>query len=342
MDTRHFHKQLFDAGCRLLPSGGAVVAVSGGADSMALLHGLHAVNTMRDCGWRLHVAHLDHRLRADAPQAAEFVRQAAADLGLSCSVGERNVRDLSQSTDTSIEEAARNARYEFLEGVAMQQRLQAVALAHHADDQAETVLHRILRGTGLTGLAGIPQRRPIREDSDIEVVRPLLTVRRDDLRAYLARRKLTWLEDATNEDVSVATRNRIRHDLLPTIAAHVNPEIVPALVRLAEQADRSSQAMRQLATDALDRISLDSPADEVCLGASALASLPRALQTEVVVVSLSRLGVARKRIGFERIETVADLAQIAGHPRRIELAGGLWVERRGDRLRFARDPARRS
>ncbi len=339
MDTRHFHKHLFGTGRRLIHAGGAVVAVSGGADSMALLHGLHAVNTMRDCGWRLHVAHLDHGLRGDSPQAAEFVQQIASDLGLPCSARERNVHDLSQSAGTSIEEAARNARYAFLEDVARQQRLQTVAVAHHADDQAETVLHRILRGTGLTGLAGIPERRPIREDGDIEIVRPLLTLRRSDLLAYLHRKRLSWLEDATNQDIHAATRNRIRHDLLPMIATHVNPEIVPALARLAEHADRSSRALRQLARGAFSGIVLDSPTGEVLLGASALASLPRALQAEVVVLSLALLGVARQSIGFERIEAVADLADGEGHPRRIELAGGVSVHRRGDRLRFAADAA---
>lgn len=337
MDTRHFHKLLFDVGCRLLSSDGAIVAVSGGADSMALLHGLHAVNTMRGCRWRLHVAHLDHGLRADSRQAAEFVARVAADLELPCTTRETNVGDLSHATGTSTEEAGRNARYTFLEEVATQEGRPTVALAHHAEDQAETVLHRILRGTGLTGLAGIPQRRPIREGSDVEVVRPLLAVRRDDLRAYLARRKLTWMDDATNDDVNAATRNRIRHDLLPMIAEHVNPEIVPALVRLAEQAERSSRAIRHLATDALDRIALESPADELRLTASALAVLPRGLQTEVIVVVLARLGVARKRVGFERIEAVADLADGDNQPGRIELAGDVWVERHGDRLRFARN-----
>jgi tRNA(Ile)-lysidine synthase len=191
----------------------------------------------------------------------------------------------------------------------------------------------------MAGLAGIPQRRSIREGSDVEIVRPLLAVRRDDLRGYLTQKKLTWMDDATNDDVSAATRNRIRHDLLPSIAKHINPEIVPALVRLAEQADRSSRALKQLATEALDRISLDSPADELLLSASALAALPRGLQTEVVVVLLTRLGVGRKHVGFERIEAVASLADGVAQSSRIEIAGGWCVERRGDRLRFAKDPA---
>ncbi len=339
MDTRHFHKLLFDLGSDLLPSAGAVIAVSGGADSMALLHGLHNVNTLRGCGWRLHVAHLDHGLRSDSRQTAEFVSRTATDLEWPFSIDARDVRDLARTTGTSVEEAGRNARYEFLETVATQQRLQTVAVAHHAEDQAETVLHRILRGTGMAGLAGIPRRRPIREGSDVEIVRPLLAMRRDDLRGYLTQKKLAWMDDATNEDASAATRNRIRHDLLPSIVKHINPEIVPALVRLAEQADRSSRTLRQLATEALERISLDSPVDEMLLSASSLAALPKGLQTEVVVASLARLGVARKRSGFERREPMATLATAETQPSRIELAGGAWVERRGDRLRFAGNTA---
>ena len=335
MDTRQFHKRLYDAARRLMGSGGGVVcAVSGGADSMAMLHGLHAVNRMRRCGWRLRVAHLDHNLPHDATAMMEFVRQAAASLDLPCDTERVDVVARSRSTGESIEEAGRKVRYAFLEHVATENGAAVVAVAHHADDQAETVLHRIVRGTGLRGLAGMPERRPIRAGSDIAIVRPLLTLRRQDCESYLRRRGLRFMHDATNDDIHAATRNRIRQEVLPLIERTINPDVATALVRLAEQAGRAAGVLRQIANEALAGILLDSEAGSVCVDPGLFAELPRSVQTEIVVLLLERLGAGLGDVGFERIEAAADAAAGDGRLRRIELPGDVLVERRGARLRF--------
>ena len=335
MDTRQFHKQLFDTARRLIPRGSAVVcAVSGGADSMAMLSGLHAVNQMRRCGWTLHVAHLDHGLPHDSAGMMAFVRRAATALELPCTTDVVDVGSLSRASGRSVEEVGREVRYAFLHRVARQLGAAVVAVAHHADDQAETVLHRILRGTGLRGLAGMPDRRPIEPGSAIQIVRPLLTLRRQDFAAYLRRRGIDFMHDATNDDVDAATRNRIRHDLLPQIEQTINPNVVAALVRLAEQADRAGRAIRALAETALRDIRIGCDDGETCLDADALALLPRALQTEIVVIVVEQMGSGLRGLGNERIEAVADAALGDGRYRRIELPGGLVVERRGNRLRF--------
>lgn len=340
MDTRRFHKQLFDAARRWIQRDDVVVcAVSGGGDSMALLHGLHAVNEMRGCGWRLCVAHLDHCLPHDSAAMLAFVRETSAALGLPCEAERIDVATAAAESGESIEAAGRRIRYAFLERVAESAGARVVALGHQADDQAETVLHHILRGTGLRGLSGMPEHRPIRDGGTIEIIRPLLGMRRDDLRGYLRHRGLRSMHDATNDDVCAARRNRIRHELIPLIEGTLNPEAAVALVRLARQARRAEEAIGRMAEEAIERIRLESARGSVVLDAAGLSALPRAVQTELITLVLKCLGTGRQAIGFERIETVADAAEGDGRLRRIELPGGMHVERRGRRL-IIRDTAR--
>jgi tRNA(Ile)-lysidine synthase len=335
MDPRRFHKRLFDAAREFIPPKTTVVcAVSGGPDSMALLHGLHALNTLRRRGWRLHVAHLDHALRAESAADAAFVRAAAKSLGPRCTVRRIDVAAKARSAGETVEEAGRRLRYEFLEATARKAGAAVVAVAHHADDQAETVLHRIVRGTGLRGLAGMPQQRPIRAGSAITLVRPLLSFRRADLLAYLDRQRLAYRLDATNEDARSATRNRIRHEIMPLLAGALNPEITTALLRLSEQASRACAAIQTYAADALDRALLPSGRGEIVLDVRSLAGLPPAVRAEVILAALQRLRAGLGELGFERIEAAAALIGGDGRRRLIQLPEGASVERRGVKLLF--------
>jgi len=227
-----------------------VVAVSGGADSCALLHTLQQLAPT----WRLtlHVAHLDHALRADSATDAAFVAELVSALGLPFHKKTLQPGELAVHGG-SVEAAARHARYAFLAHVALavtpatQQPI--VAVAHHADDQAETVLHHLIRGSGLAGLAGMqpvtayspadsaeltgPQAQIIPNPAPrcLRLVRPLLYVRRATILQFLQNRRLTWREDSTNEDQRY-TRNYLRHTVLPALAA-VNPQVVEAIGRMA-------------------------------------------------------------------------------------------------------------
>ncbi len=182
-----------------------VLAVSGGADSMALLHG--AINLVRTsaCRWQLTVAHLDHGLRSDSADDATFVADEAAALGLPCEVGHADVAALARAEGRSIEDAGREARYRFLERVAPDGAL--IVTAHTADDAAETVLLNLLRGSGLAGVRGIPGRRG-------RIVRPLLHQRCTILRDLLERTGIAHRDDPSNEDPAYL-RNRVRGELLP-------------------------------------------------------------------------------------------------------------------------------
>ena len=194
-----------------------LIGVSGGADSVALLHGLV------ELGYRPHVCHLNHRWRGAASDAdAQFVQALAGKLGLPVTIGARKV--------AHAEAAARCARQEFFERVAKKTGLRTLVLAHTADDQVETFLLRLLRGAGPTGLGAM---WPDRQIGRVRVVRPLLDVTRQEVLAYLAKHQLAYREDASNADRRFL-RNRVRHELLPLLERDYNPGIRTVLRRTAE------------------------------------------------------------------------------------------------------------
>ncbi len=201
----------------LAPGAPLLVGVSGGPDSVALL------DILVKLGWRPHICHLNHQLRGvDSDGDTEFVRQLAQRYGLPCTIETRKV--------ASDEDACRQARLEFFESVAVQTGIRTIALAHTADDQVETFLLRLLRGAGLTGLAGIWPDRPI---GTLRVIRPLLSVTRKEVLKYLSAEGLQCREDASNADRRFL-RNRIRHELLPLLERDYNPGIREVLWRTTE------------------------------------------------------------------------------------------------------------
>lgn len=331
MDVRHFHRSLFESARRLIPHrAGVVCAVSGGADSVAMLHGLLRVSEIHDCGWRIVVAHLDHQLRPASAGDAEFVGHLADELKLPFVCESLDVRGAAETTGQSIETTARELRYSFLSRVAESQSAGIVSVAHHADDQAETVLHRILRGAGLAGLTGMPKQRAMGDG--LTLVRPMLGFWKRDIASYCEAAGLAFREDATNYDPGAATRNRIRNELIPKIEAAINPQVGRALVQLAEQAARAQEVIRSAAADALDECTTGSIGNEWELDVKSLAGLPRAVRTELLRVAIERTGAAMQSIGFERIEAAAELIDGDGKSRRVEMAGGVTFERRGEKL----------
>lgn len=210
----------------LLPDHGTiVVAVSGGADSLCLLHLLNSIcgPGKRYAGVRLHVAHLDHQLRGDASiRDAETVAQLARAWDLPVTIGRVDVPALARQEHRSLEDAARVARYRFLRNIAQGR---PIAVAHHQDDQVETLILHWLRGGGINSMTGLQPRQQ-------DIIRPLLAVRRADVLTYCTQHQLEPLEDASNTDTRFL-RNRIRHQLLPLLET-INPNIRATLVRNAE------------------------------------------------------------------------------------------------------------
>jgi len=295
-----------------------LVGVSGGADSVALLH------LLVDAGFRqLVVCHLDHRLRGRASaEDAAFVRRLAGRLGLAFETERAEVAAMAAASGESIETAARRARHLFFARCAARHRCPRVILAHHADDQAETMVWNLLRGShGLKAMRRV-RHLAAADGKALEIIRPLLAVRRADLREWLRARKLRWREDATNEQ-PVAVRNRLRHEVMPLLNAIAGRDVTPALVRGAEAAAE----LGQIAAWAVERAAATDPQGRLHL--PTLRGLPPALQGAVVADYLERGGVT----GLDRslVGRVLGLLDPASGPA-VNLPGGGSVRRRAGRL----------
>lgn len=278
-----------------------MAGVSGGSDSVALLFLLHDLAARHELVLA-GVAHLDHRLRGDASTAdAAFCRELAARLGIPAVIGEADVAGRAVEEGVSIEVAGRVARHEFLAGTLTALNGDRVALAHTLDDQAETVLLRLVRGAGPAGLAGIP---PVRG----HLVRPLLTITRQQLRQYLSERGEPWCEDATNADCAYP-RNRMRHEVLPLLRAHFNRRADAALARTAEILRTDAALLDELAAAAAGRV-LTVTDGRVFIDPAALAALPKALSRRVALLALETANPSRS-YGLEEADTVCAAAVLS-------------------------------
>jgi tRNA(Ile)-lysidine synthase len=247
--------------------GGMVVAVSGGPDSVALLRALVT------CGaGPLVVAHVNHQLRsAESDADQQFVEELARSLGLALRTGRIPVAVQAEAEGDNLESVGRRVRYDWLVGVAQATGCRWIATGHTVDDQAETVLHRVLRGTGLQGLRGIAPRREVAPG--IWVVRPLLAVTRADVLAYLESINQPYRQDSSNLDPRF-TRNRIRHELLPLLAERYNPAIAGILTRLAAQAEEAWLEIEALARELLVRAERPRACEILVFDRGALAAAP--------------------------------------------------------------------
>ena len=288
---------------KLLPeSGTIVVAVSGGADSLCLLHvlcqlcgnGPHA----RYQGVRLHVAHLNHMLRGEASyRDAASIEQLATSWGLSVTIGEIDVPALAREERRSLEEAARTARYRFLREAA---HGGPIAVAHHADDQVETLLLHWLRGVGLAGMAGMQPRQQ-------DIIRPLLGITHAETLAYCAQYGLTPLEDASNSDPRFL-RNRIRHELLPLLES-LNPGIHATLLRNAEISSIDAQWIEQQVDSCWPSVVLSQQENSIKLSRDGLLSLPLSLQRHLLLRVAARLCAGQSPLELRHYQLIEELLQ---------------------------------
>lgn len=309
-----------------------VVAVSGGADSVALLCGLSELR--EEWALDLFAAHLDHMLRGeDSTADALWVAALCERLDVPCVTERRDVLAARQGTKQSLEEAARRARYEFLERIALREACTDIALAHTADDQAETILHHILRGTGITGLRGIPREREI--SSSLRLVRPLLGVRRTEIESWLQERGQEYRRDASNFDPSF-TRNRLRHELLPLLQNDYNPQVIPALLRLGQQAAEMEDVLQAFADEQLQSAVLEQSPNHCKLRSEDLAARPLAFRRVCFTVLWRKKNWPRQRMTFAHWNQLAELlSQKRGA---ISLPDGLTATRRQDWLSVEWEP----
>jgi tRNA(Ile)-lysidine synthase len=307
-----------------LRGSGVVVAVSGGGDSVGLLRALDGVKSEFDL--RLSVAHLDHGTRGEEGRDdARFVGELAGALGLPFDLGHwRSTRP------GHFEADARLARYEWLAGVAEGRKSSFAAVGQTLDDQAETILHRVMRGTGLRGLAGMPARRRLADG--VTLIRPLLEVTRVEIRDYLAAIGQGFREDSTNLDTS-RTRARIRLELLPELARWYNPNVAEALVGLGRIASEADRALGRIAAGRLDRLVLESGRDLVAFDLPGLAKLGRAGRVDVLRLGWRRAGWPEGAMDARRWRRLADLDWT-----RISVGAGVEAHSTADRLTLRRSP----
>ncbi len=257
----------------LVGRGPVVVGVSGGADSVALAHILLRL------GYPVHLAHLDHGLRPDSGQDAAFVTELARRWGVPITVGREDVRGYAETHGLGLEAAAREVRYTFLFRVANHLQARAVTTGHTTNDQAETVLLHLLRGSGLNGLAGM-KPRVFLWDPRIPLERPLLPLRREETRAYCRTLGLPFREDPTNQDVRF-TRNRIRHQLLPFLREHFNPRVEDALFRLARIVQAELAVLEPLEETAWHQVVETAQPQALGLNAETLLAQSRGLRARL-------------------------------------------------------------
>ena len=293
-------RKLFGDGQKIL------VAVSGGLDSMVLLHVLHRLAPAH--GWKLTVAHFNHRLRGQAADADErLVLETARRLGLPAVSGKADVAAAARAAGISLEMAGRNLRHQFFARTARKLHIPAVALAHHADDQVELFFLRLLRGTGGQGLGGMQWSNPSPANSSISLVRPLLDQTKADLLQAAQAAGIPFSDDATNASLDIH-RNRVRHELLPLLRKHFQPRLSERVLRLMDVAGAEAALVAELAARWL---AAKRPAK--------FSRLPTAIQRRVIYLQLLELGFTPD---FDLVER---LRETKGNP--LPVASRQWLSR---------------
>ncbi|HQE91940.1 MAG TPA: tRNA lysidine(34) synthetase TilS [Anaerolineae bacterium] len=314
----------------LQPGARVVVGVSGGPDSVVLLHVLRRLAEPLDL--TLHVAHLHHAIRgAEADADADFVAALAVDWGLPCTVERVDVRAIAERHKLALEEAARYARYTFLCQVAQQSGATCIAVGHNADDQSETVLMHLLRGAGPAGLRGMLPATPLRDyhllsaslkpNAELTLIRPLLYVPRADIAAYCAEQQLATRFDRSNLDTTFF-RNRLRHEVLPYLA-QINPHIAERLRNLAEVVRADYDMLHEFVSVAWDTLLVKESADILSFNLAGWREQPLSIQRAIIRRAAYKLCSSLRDVSFIHVEDAARVAQEGATGAQATLPHGL-------------------
>jgi len=321
-------KETIAAHAMLAPGDAVLIGVSGGPDSMALLHGLRAVSD----DYRLHlgIAHLNHGLRRkDADKDEKFVVSAAKKLNLPCYVKKRNVAAERRKTGGSLEEAARIARYDFLFETAEAEGFDRIAVGHQQDDNAELILLYLLRGSGPAGLSGTP---PVRD----KIIRPLIRTSRAEILDFLKSHTIGYVIDRSNADQRF-TRNRIRHQLLPLLKKEYNPKASESLNRLGMILRSEEEWIDGYVRQMTNQITLTAKPGRLALSVNALAHLHPALQRRVIRRAILGVKGDLRRITCAHTASVIGLAENPLPGSRLDLPDRIRVLRQTDRILISRE-----
>ena len=321
-------RNVTDNFCQIDPGELLLVGVSGGPDSLCLLDALYCL------GYKLIVAHLDHGLRPESGGEAENVAALAASRNLPFVLEQADVAGFANQQGMSLEEAARTLRYRFLFQQARQNQAQAVAVGHTADDQVETTLMHLLRGTGLGGLRGMEWRSlPNTWDTEIPLVRPLLGTWRQQIVAYLETRQLQANLDASNQDRRFY-RNRLRLELIPFLE-ELNPGARQRIWRMAEVLGEEDKLLDSLVDAAWKDCFAESGPGYLAFDGAGLLACPLAIQRRLIRRGIAALRPGLRNIDFAAVERALNFLQAPTRTSRLDLAAGLRLELQENRLWIA-------
>ncbi len=305
------------------PGDSILVAASGGPDSTALLHALFQIAAQR--GIPLAAAHIHHGLRGErADRDADFAARQASLLDIGFFSERLDVPGYRRRYRLSTEEAARRLRYEALQRIADCHGFSKIAVGHHADDSAESILMFLLRGSGPRGLGGVMPKRGA-------IIRPLIERRREEILAYLSREGIPFTVDETNADTRFL-RNRIRHELIPQLAAGYNPNLVQTLLRLADIVRADDRWLETLAEPLFAEALASRTDEQIVLSVPRVSALPEAAGRRVIRRALQEMNGDLKRIGFRHIEAICRLLSAQKGSGELHLPGGIRAVRTYDRL----------
>ncbi|MDD3364264.1 MAG: tRNA lysidine(34) synthetase TilS [Syntrophomonas sp.] len=316
-------KKYIEANGLIQPGERVIVGVSGGPDSMALLHILKNLAPSLHC--EVLAAHLNHGLRAEAGAEELFVKEKCRAWGITCYSRSVSVAELARVQKTTLEDTGRNARYQYFNELRELTGAERIATAHHYDDVAETVLLHLLRGSGIKGLRGILPRSG-------NLIRPLLMVSKEELLNYLQAREIDYCLDKSNDD-SVYLRNRIRHGLIPYLQKEFNPRIVGKLNQLALIARDENEALEEESRRLWAGVLLKDEEESLVLDNQALSLLPRAYQRRIILRAFAQL-TSESEWNLEDVQKVLELSCKKGSSLTLQLKKKVRVNKSYDKMIF--------
>lgn len=324
MDVRFFKKSAINL-CGLKTGQLVLAGVSGGADSLCL------ADCLIRCGFEIIIAHFNHHLRENSGRDADLVEAFAKLKNVAFILGERNVREFSENGGFSIEEGARNARYEFLFKEAKKTGAQAVAVGHNSDDQAETVLMHFLRGSGINGLRGMMFiTYPNQFSETIPLVRPLLRTPRKEIEIYCSENEIQYVRDESNFDQSYF-RNRLRLELIPILETY-QPGIRQRLEKTSILMAELDETMKELTSSARDRVKVNQGPGFTVLSLPKLMVEPRAVKRGLIRQAIQHLRPGLRDVDFDCVARIMDLVDSVERTGRTDILQDLEAVVEGDRL----------